>query len=95
LQSELSALAKSQAGMDALRLKEKASFDESKAELEKGLAGITAALQVLREYYAKDDKAHGSSDGAASGVVSMLEVIEADLTKNLVEAKSDEEICHC
>jgi len=91
LESELSKLAKSQAEMDKLRGEEKAAFEESKAELEKGLAGIQAALKVLNEYYAKEDKAHDSADGAGNGIISLLEVCEADFSKNLAQITSDEE----
>merc|ERR1712085_51112 len=91
LESELSKLAKSQAEMDKIRGEEKAAFEESKAELEKGLAGIKAALKALNEYYAKEDKAHEAADGASSGIVSLLEVIEADFTKGLAEVIADEE----
>merc|ERR1711957_691734 len=89
---ELSNLAKSQAEMDKLRGEEKAAFEESKAELEKGLAGIQAALKVLNEYYAKEDKAHDSADGAGSGIISLLEVCEADFSKNLDQVNTDEEM---
>merc|ERR1711957_568637 len=89
---ELSNLAKSQAEMDKLRGEEKAAFEESKAALEKGLAGIQAALKVLNEYYAKEDKAHDAADGASSGIVSLLEVIEADFAKGLAEVNTDEEL---
>jgi len=92
LESELSKLAKSQAEMDKLRGEEKAAYAESKAALEKGLAGIQAALKVLNEYYAKEDKAHEAADGASSGIVSLLEVIEADFTKGLAEVNTDEEL---
>merc|ERR1712085_172041 len=89
---ELSNLAKSQAEMDKLRGEEKAAFEESKAELEKGLGGIQAALKVLNEYYAKEDKAHEAADGASSGIVGLLEVIEADFAKGLAEVNTDEEL---
>jgi len=91
LESELSKLAKSQAEMDKLRQEEKADYDDSKAELEKGLEGVKMALKVLHEYYAADDKAHGASEGSASGIIDLLEVIEADLSKNLAEKTSEEE----
>merc|ERR1740139_820333 len=77
--------------MDKLRGEEKAAFEESKAELEKGLSGIQAALKVLKEYYAKEDKAHNSADGAGDGIISLLEVCEADFSKNLAQITSDEE----
>jgi len=92
LETELSKLAKSQAEMDKLRGEEKAAYEENKAELEKGLAGIKAALKVLNEYYARDDKAHEAADGASSGIVGLLEVIEADFTKDLAQVNTDEEM---
>jgi len=91
LESELSNLAKAQAEMDKLRGEEKAAFEETEAELKKGINGLKAALKVLNEYYAKEDKDHESADGAASGIISLLEVCEADFSKNLAEITSDEE----
>merc|ERR1719401_2690768 len=92
LESELSKLAKSQAEMDKLRSEDKAANGETKAELEKGLAGIKAALKVLNEYYAKEDKAHDAADGAGNGIISLLEVCEADFSKNLAQVIADEEM---
>merc|ERR1719437_332801 len=48
LESELSKLASTQAAMDKLRGEEKATFGATKAELEKGLTGIKAALSWRR-----------------------------------------------
>merc|ERR1712194_196092 len=81
LEAELAGLAKSQAEMDKLR-----------AELEKGISGIKAALKVLNEYYAKEDKSHDAADGAGSGIISLLEVCEADFSKNLAQVTTDEEM---
>merc|ERR1719512_248533 len=69
--------------LDRIREEEKATFDDSKAALDKGLAGVKAALKILTEYYAKDDKAHEAADGAGGGIISLLEVVEADFSKNL------------
>merc|ERR1719343_922303 len=91
LQSELSKLARSQAEMDQLRQKEKAAFADSKAELEKGLTGVKAALKILNEYYAREDKAHEAAEGAGGGIISLLEVVEADFSKNLAQITSDED----
>merc|ERR1719414_1948048 len=91
LQSELSNLAKSQAQMDKLRKEEQAVYEESKAELEKGLTGVKQALKILSEYYAQDGKAHGASEGAAGGIIGLLEVVEADFSKNLAQITADEE----
>merc|ERR1719210_1535932 len=82
LQSELSKLSKSQAEMDKMRKEQKDTYLEAKAELEKGLKGLRLALKVLKEYYAKDSS-HGSSDGSASGIISLIEVCESDFSKNL------------
>merc|ERR1712027_44592 len=90
--NELSKLAKSQAEMDKLRQDEKAAFTASKAEQEKGLTGIQTALQVLRDYYANSgDAAHNAADGAASGIIGLLEVVESDFTKTLASLTSEED----
>jgi len=91
LQKELADLARSQSDMYKMRAEEKATYEENRAELEKGLTGIKAALQLLNAYYAKEDKAHDSADGAASGVIGLLEVCEADFSKNLAQTIADEE----
>merc|ERR1719174_2114430 len=84
LQKELAGLAKSQAEMDSIRAEEKATFKANKAEMEEGITGIKAALSVLRDYYAKN-AAHDSAEGAGSGIVGLLEVVESDFTKGLAE----------
>lgn len=92
LENELSKLMKAQAEMDKLRQEEKAAFEDNKAELDKGLAGLKAALKVLNEYYAKEEKDHDAADGAGSGIISLLEVCEADFSKNLAQITTDEEM---
>merc|ERR1719316_2027733 len=91
LSKELADLAKSQAEMDKLREEENTAYVKNKAEMEQGLEGIKLALKVLREYYAKEDKAHASADGAASGIIGMLEVVESDFSKGLAEMIAIEE----
>merc|ERR1719155_331966 len=91
LQEELAALAKAQAEMDKLRAEEKSAFDKNSAEMKKGIKGVQLALKVLNEYYAKADKAHGSADGAGSGIIGLLEVCESDFTKGLTEMTAEEE----
>jgi len=91
LQKELAALAKAQAEMDKLRAEEKAAFDVNSAEMAKGVKGVQLALKVLNEYYAKADKAHGSADGAGSGIIGLLEVCESDFSKGLAEMTATEE----
>merc|ERR1740121_738201 len=90
LENQLSKLAKAQAEMDRLRGEQKTAFDADKAELEKGITGVKLALKILNDYYAAD-AAHETADGAASGIISLLEVIEADFTKNLAQITADEE----
>jgi len=51
LQEELAALAKEQAEMDKIRMEESADYAKAKTELEAGIAGVTKALGVLRDYY--------------------------------------------
>merc|ERR1719222_1247831 len=91
LQKELADLAASQAEMDKLRSQENSDYKANRADMEQGLEGVKLALKVLREYYAKNDKAHDSADGAGQGIIGLLEVIESDFTKTLAEIISTEE----
>lgn len=91
LQSELAALTKSQAEMDKIRADEKAVFDKSSSDTEQALEGMKTALKVLNEYYSKSDTAHGSSGGASSGIIGLLEVCESDFSKSLTEMTAAEE----
>merc|ERR1712048_1448321 len=91
LENQLSLLAKSQAEMDRLRGEQKASFEAASAELNKGITGIKQALKILNEYYAADGKAHEAAEGAASGIIALLETVEADFSKNLAQITADEE----
>jgi len=92
VQNQLAKLAKSQANMDKLRLEEKAAFSDSKAELEKGLTGIKMAIKILNDYYGAGDKAHEAAAGTGSSIISLLEVCEADFSKNLAQITSDEDL---
>jgi len=90
LQKELSKLVKSQAEMDKLRAEEKAIFEDSSGEAEKGLTGVQMAIKVLKDYYSQD-AAHDASTGAASGIIGLLEETESQMTAYLADLKSDEE----
>merc|ERR1719380_202319 len=79
------------AEMDKLREEENTAFVKNKAEMEEGLEGIKLALKVLRDYYAKEDKAHKAAEGAGAGIIGMLEVIESDFSKGLAEMIAIEE----
>jgi len=89
LQKELASLAGTQAEADKLRAEEKGAFDVNSAEMEKGVKGIQLALKVLRDYYAKD-ASHSSADGAGSGIIGLLEVVESDFSKGLAEMVATE-----
>jgi len=91
LQDQLAKLAKSQADMTSLRQEEKAANAASRADLEKGLQGLKLALQILNEYYAADGKAHDAAEGSASGIIALLETVEADFSKNLAQITTDED----
>merc|ERR1711971_853085 len=91
LNSELASMAKSKAEADKLRSEENAAFTKNSAEMKLGVKGVKMALKVLREYYAKADKAHGASEGAGSGIIGLLEVCESDFTKGLTEMTAEEE----
>mmetsp|Transcript_125659 Transcript_125659/g.217584 ORF Transcript_125659/g.217584 Transcript_125659/m.217584 type:complete len:694 (-) Transcript_125659:49-2130(-) len=89
LEKELAASSKAAAEAGVIRQEEKAEFEENEKELSTGLKGVKLALKVLKEYYAKDEASEETS-GAASGIVSLLEVVESDLSKSLVEIKQVE-----
>jgi len=81
LQKELASLAETQATMNEIRTEEKEEYQSVKAELEKGLTGIKLALKTLRDYYAQGDST--ASADAGGGIISLLEVVEADFTQDL------------
>jgi predicted nucleic acid-binding Zn-ribbon protein len=90
LQTELANMASSQSEMDKIRAEEKALYDDSSAEMEKGLTGIKKALMVLRDYYAKGDST--ASGDAGGGIISMLEVCESDFQRDLDETIATEKM---
>merc|ERR1719264_1464384 len=92
LQTGLADLAKAQLEMNEMRKKENDVFVKSKADMEEGIAGVQLALKILREYYAKEDKAHAAAEGAASSIVGLLEVVESDCSKKLAELTTTEEL---
>merc|ERR1719343_1095839 len=77
--------------MNKIRTEEKAVYTKSKADMEEGLEGVKIAINILREYYAKADKAHAAAAGSATGIVGMLEVVESDFSKSLAEMIAVEE----
>merc|ERR1719329_300058 len=91
LQRELAELSGTQSKMDQIRSDEKSAYEQAKPELEKAVSGIQLALKTLKDYYAKAAD-HGSSEGAGGGVISLLEVAEADFSKNLSEVVAEEQV---
>jgi len=90
LQKELAGMAKAKAEADQLRAEENTAFEKNSAEMKQGIEGVKKALQVLKEYYAKD-ASHGSAGGAGSSIIGLLEVCESDFTKGLTEMTAEEE----
>merc|ERR1719301_12762 len=91
LQQELASMAKAKAEADKLRADENAAYKKNSAEMKMGIEGVKKALSVLKEYYAKADKAHNAAGGAGSGIISLLEVCESDFTKGLTEMTAEED----
>merc|ERR1719245_2812095 len=77
--------------MDETRKKENDVFVQSKADMEEGIQGVQLALKILREYYAKEDKAHDAAGAAASGIVGLLEVVESDFSRTIAELMTTEQ----
>lgn len=103
LSQELGEIKRSQLELRKIRMQEEAEFKTVSQDLNDGVAGIQRALKALRDYYAKgssllqtsaDDTAEAGAPqtGGASGIIGLLEVAESDFTKNLAEAKSNEEV---
>merc|ERR1719237_931686 len=89
LEKSLSALAKAQAEMDKIRLEEKEEYTKAKAAMEAGIKGVQLALKVLSDYYAKDKAP--ADEGGGAGIIGLLEVVESDFSKGLLEMTSTEE----
>jgi len=99
LQEELATLAKETENMDKARADAHATFVEEKATLDKGLAGIRKALELLRNYFGAaslvqmDDSqpaapaGHSADAGAGGSIISILEVAENDMAKELVKVE--------
>jgi len=90
LSSELLEISETQAKMDQMRQEQKEIYEKNKPELEQGVKGIQMALQVLRDYYSVD-ASHDDGEGAASGIIGLLEVCESDFSKQLAEIVEEEE----
>jgi len=90
LQKELAELASSQAEMNKVRMEEKTIYKANKEDMEQGLEGVKMALNILRDYYAKQGAAHTTASGAGSSIIGLLEVVESDFSKGLAEMTAEE-----
>lgn len=107
LQAELAALAKSQLEMNQMRADTHADFVQAKADLEKGLNGVRRAIEILRDYYAKDTatmvevgsimqqparpEMHTAAVGAGNSIIGILEVVESDFASDLAKEEIQED----
>jgi hypothetical protein len=95
-QAELAALASEQSKMDKIRREENAAYMTAKAELEQGLAGVRRAMSVLRDYYGSaflqqpSVPEHSKATGAGQSIISILEVCESDMAKDLTAEETAE-----
>jgi len=103
LQEELAALARETETMDKVRAEAHAVFVEEKATLDKGLAGLRKALQILKDHFGaaaslvQTDNSqpaapagHNSDAGAGGSIITILEVAEGDMAKELVKVEIQE-----
>merc|ERR550514_363261 len=83
--------------MDAVRKDASSVYTAEKAALTKGLAGIRKALQILGDYFGAslvqtDQPAapagHQADAGAGGSIISILEVAESDMAKELVKVET-------
>jgi len=84
LQRELALISKAKAEAAQLRKQTQAVSEKSKAEMERGLKGLTLALKILKQHY-------GNSLGAEGGIISLLEIVEADFTQGMAELIANED----
>jgi DNA repair exonuclease SbcCD ATPase subunit len=102
LQASLAKMAKEQEEMDTTRRDQNSAYRQAKEDLEKGLAGVQKALEVLRDYYggaafiqtfngqpAPPQKAQKQS-GAGGGIIDILEVCESDFSSSLAKEEAAE-----
>jgi len=89
LESQVAEIVGFQGEIDSLRKEENDEFKSNKVELEQGLGGVKAVIKILQDYYAKDEPHEHAGEG--STIVSLLEVIESDLSKEITEITTTED----
>merc|ERR1719321_842486 len=70
--------------MNAMRAEEKATFTKVDSDLKMGISGVKLALKTLNDYYS------GKGKGSLNAIISLLEVAESDMSKDLSEATAIE-----
>jgi hypothetical protein len=92
LAKELAELESAVAEATKIRQEESAAFTKAAEEFRIGLDGLNQAMQVLREYYAQEGTGtHQKASDSASGIISMLEVAEQDMSNSQAEAERAED----
>mmetsp|Transcript_33768 Transcript_33768/g.75480 ORF Transcript_33768/g.75480 Transcript_33768/m.75480 type:complete len:204 (-) Transcript_33768:67-678(-) len=84
--------------MDQQRGEEHEEYTKAAADYKAGVEAVQMAIKVLKDYYGKNSEllqqpqvaTHSASDGAASGIIGLLEVAESDFSKLLAEVEADE-----
>jgi len=99
LQSELATMEKEQSEAEKVRSDEHAEYLVVKEDLEKGIAGVRKALDLLTEYYAAGSsfvqqpappQGHSKSEGAGGSIINILQVCESDFAENLAKVETEE-----
>jgi len=83
-----------------IRSEQNANYKTSIADLTDGLAGVRTALKVLRDFYSNEKPtelllqrptfSHSADKGAGGSVISILELVESDMQKQLSNSKVEE-----
>jgi len=85
LHRELAEIARFKADAAIMRQEEEAVFKKNQAQMQQGLNGVRLSLKILKEYYG------GKALGAEGGIMSLLEVVEADFSQGLAALVANEE----
>lgn len=101
LQEELSTLAAEKGEADKLRRDQSDVYKSSKVDFTQGIDGVRMAMKILRKYYQEENKeeallqrppvfSHSAHKGTGDSVISILEVVEADMAESLSKLESEE-----
>jgi len=100
LQKDLANLAQEQGEADQMRQEQHKAYTHSKAERKQGMKGVRMALMMLRKYYEEPKEealiqapewAHKANSGTGKSVISILEMVEANLGVELSNMENEEE----